>query len=222
MKVNDTSDLTVTFTPEGVSDKTITWTTSNAKVATVEEGHVIAVGTGFATITATSVNGKTASCYVNVSKRDQTITWDQEFKDIIVGNEVVLTATASSGLEVTYEITSGAELATISCNTIKLIKDGVVEVTASQSGDDAYNAATSVKKTIKVATSAIDDVDSDGVKIFARDNAIVIEGSDAEAKVFTTNGAMIYAGLDREIPVGIAGIYVVKLNGMKAKKLVIK
>lgn len=49
------------------SPQTVTWSTSDAKVATVNEnGKVTSVGAGHATITATSVGGKTAACEVTV------------------------------------------------------------------------------------------------------------------------------------------------------------
>ncbi len=43
------------------------WTSSNEDVATVENGIVTAIGKGVATITATTANGKSASCVVTVS-----------------------------------------------------------------------------------------------------------------------------------------------------------
>ena len=62
--VNDAVSLTATITPSNATDKTITWATSDPIVATVENGLVTAVGEGSVTITATSNNGKTASCEV--------------------------------------------------------------------------------------------------------------------------------------------------------------
>ncbi len=60
-------DLTVIFTPEWTTNKTVTWESSDTNVATVDsEGKVTSVYKGTATITATTVNGKTATCYVSV------------------------------------------------------------------------------------------------------------------------------------------------------------
>ncbi|MBM6881429.1 Ig-like domain-containing protein, partial [[Clostridium] spiroforme] len=48
-------------------DKTVTWTTGNKNVATVDQtGKVTAVDAGTTTITATASNGKTAICKVSV------------------------------------------------------------------------------------------------------------------------------------------------------------
>jgi len=64
--VGDSATLTATITPDDTTDKTITWTTSDDEVATVADGDVLAVGEGSATITATTANGKTATCVVTV------------------------------------------------------------------------------------------------------------------------------------------------------------
>ena len=66
LKVGQTGTLTATVTPDNATDKTVTWTSSNDKVATVVDGTVAAVGEGTATITATAANGKKDTCKVTV------------------------------------------------------------------------------------------------------------------------------------------------------------
>ena len=68
LTVGGTQTLTATVAPANATNKSVTWTTSNASVATVANGVVTAVGVGSATITATTTNGaKTASCAVTVA-----------------------------------------------------------------------------------------------------------------------------------------------------------
>ena len=68
LTVGGTQTLTATVAPANATNKSVTWTTSNAAVATVANGVVTAVGVGSATITATTTDGaKTASCAVTVA-----------------------------------------------------------------------------------------------------------------------------------------------------------
>ena len=59
--------LKATLTPKNAYDQTVTWTSSKPSVASVDEnGVVTGLSKGSATITATSVNGRTAKCKVTV------------------------------------------------------------------------------------------------------------------------------------------------------------
>ena len=66
--VGDTHTLSVTMEPADATDKTVSWATSDAAVATVEGGLVTAVSPGEATISVSTADGAlTATCKVNVS-----------------------------------------------------------------------------------------------------------------------------------------------------------
>lgn len=64
-EVGKTGTITATVGPANATNKTVTWTTSNAEVATVAKGVVTAVGVGEATITA-KAGGETATTTVTV------------------------------------------------------------------------------------------------------------------------------------------------------------
>jgi len=69
MEDGETAQLSVTFKPSTVSDSTITWSSANSKIAAVsDKGVVTALAAGVTTITATSINGKTATCEVSVNQ----------------------------------------------------------------------------------------------------------------------------------------------------------
>ena len=68
-KVGETAQLTAAIAPENADNQKVTWTSSNPKVATVDEnGKVTAVGNGTCTITVTTEDGNmTATCEVTVT-----------------------------------------------------------------------------------------------------------------------------------------------------------
>lgn len=61
-----TEELTATILPKASIDQGISWASSDVKTATVSDGVVTAISIGEATITATTTNGKTATCVVTV------------------------------------------------------------------------------------------------------------------------------------------------------------
>ena len=67
--------LTATVAPADATDKSVTWITSAADVATVDNGVVTAVATGIATITAQAGNAS-AACLVTVKSDNETGIFD--------------------------------------------------------------------------------------------------------------------------------------------------
>lgn len=68
LKVGETDKLSATVLPASAADKSITWSSSKTDVASVSSnGTVTAKKAGTAVITATAVNGKSASCTVTVT-----------------------------------------------------------------------------------------------------------------------------------------------------------
>lgn len=99
---NDTKQLSVTVdaTPSS-ADKTVTWSSSDASVATVDEnGLVTAVGQGTATITATSNldNTKSGTCSVTVNTPAAPI----EVESISIKSSTTLAIGGTETLSVTY------------------------------------------------------------------------------------------------------------------------
>ena len=69
LKVGETAAVTATVEPATAQESAVlAWTTSKAKVATVEDGVITAVATGSAKITVTAKSGKKATIKVKVTK----------------------------------------------------------------------------------------------------------------------------------------------------------
>lgn len=73
----ETFTLTATVTPDNATNKTVSWTTSDAAVATVSDGKVYAVKEGEATITA-KAGEKSTECKVSVKSIIFTVTFDSD------------------------------------------------------------------------------------------------------------------------------------------------
>lgn len=93
LKVAETVQLTANVLPENATDKTVSWSSSDDNVATVDEnGLVKAVSLGMATVTVTTVNGLTSECKVTVVPTPVTdIVLDWEAMGI-TGNSVEMKA----------------------------------------------------------------------------------------------------------------------------------
>ncbi len=144
-------DLSATAT----SGLPVSYASSNTSVATVDGSTVSIVGAGSTTITASqSGNGSYNAApnvmrVLTVNKANQTISFDS-FQDIKYSDGgQLLTATASSGLQVTYS-SSNPSIANINNGQVFPQGVGTVNITASQSGGADYNPAPDVVRSLTV------------------------------------------------------------------------
>ena len=130
----ETSNLTVTYKPSNTTDsKTVQWTTTDSKVATVTNGIVKAVGPGTATIKA-KVGTKTATCVVTVTAPLQSISLNTTTMSLVQGKTSDLTVTynpsnTTDSKAVTWT-TSNSKVATVSGGTVKAVGAGTATITA--------------------------------------------------------------------------------------------
>ncbi len=97
-----------------------------------------------------SSNSSTASATI-LQKSDQTISFPA-IADQVTTNEVTLSATASSGLPVSFAVAGGP--AEIAGTILTFTGAGTVSVVASQAGDANWNAAPSVTNTFNVGKAS--------------------------------------------------------------------
>ena len=72
MKEGESQKLTATIIPENVTEKNITWNSSDENIATISSnGEVVAKKAGIVEITVTSSNGKTNTIKINIKEEQK-------------------------------------------------------------------------------------------------------------------------------------------------------
>ena len=165
----ETTTLTATVLPENTTyGKSVKWSSSNVAVATVDlMGKVTAKSAGTAIITATSENGKTASCTITVNKKDTNITitevrLNKSTETLTEGDTTTLTATVlpentTDSKSVSWR-SSNSEVATVDANgTVTAKRAGTAVITAtSTNGKSAGCTVTVSKKEIPITEISLD------------------------------------------------------------------
>ena len=137
--LNSTVKLSANVMPSNATNKAVTWSSRNTSVATVSsDGTVKAVGYGTTVITATTVNGLTSNCTINVKKEEVTsltIATKPTKTNYYVGdtlNTAGLTLKAAYNNGTTQTITGG-----FTCTPTALSTAGTQTVTVNYGGKTA-------------------------------------------------------------------------------------
>ncbi len=129
--------LSATVTPQNATDKTVIWSTSNEKVATVtQDGLVTAVAGGSCLITAKNSAGNTASCRIDVLESCTGVELSAKILSMYIGQTDRLTATVLPATATNKQIiwtSSDPSVATVGSSTgeIKAVKTGSTVITAT-------------------------------------------------------------------------------------------
>lgn len=167
--------LNVTVAPEDAKYQTVTWSTSDASVATVDEnGFVTAVGGGKAKITATSnqpadSKGKTVSvsCTVTVTQLSGTVKLDHTTATLAKGSSMKLTATVLPAGTTNKKVewtSSNPAIATVSNGKVTAKSVGTVTITAT--AKDGSGASGSCTFTIVQKATSVKLSESKRVVVF--------------------------------------------------------
>ena len=182
--IDNFADVTVTFGDPGFdllanasSGLDITYTVQYDTIVSISSNMVTILGAGTTTITASQAGNDTynpvsKSITLTVNKATQDIS---DFTDITKRPDDAdfdLTATASSGLEVSYNI-ADENVATVSNGTVHIVAKGTTTITASQSGNNNYEAAQPVVITLTVDfPSAVNEMEESGAAMVIYPNPV--------------------------------------------------
>jgi hypothetical protein len=155
--LNGEIDLTATC-DSGLS---VSYSSDNANVVQVSGNKLIIKGVGTATITASQAGNDNYNPAISVSrnqvitKATQTIAFGVLSSQLYsLNGEIDLTATCESGLSVSYS-SDNANVVQVSGNKLIMKGVGTATITASQAGNDNYNPAIAVSRTISIITTSI-------------------------------------------------------------------
>ena len=176
-----TGTLTATITPNNASNKSVTWSSDNENVATVDNGVVSAVSEGTATITVTTEDGdKTATCEVTVTAATVPVTGvtlsqtQASLYSNRTPNTLTLTATVAPDNATNQAVTwtsSDSAVATVDQNgVVTAVAPGTAVITATAADGSGASATCTVtvsryssgggssRPTPSLSDQAIDDI----------------------------------------------------------------
>ena len=160
LKVGESSALTATIAPTNAKYKDVTWSSSNTKVATVDAtGNVKAIAAGSAIITIkTKDQAKTATCVVNVTDKNPSISLDKEKYTVLIDNSVKYITTIVDSDIKDYDVKILDEsIAKIEDGKIVGISVGETKLTVTIKGTEIKTEAAIKVIDIKEGDIVIDD-----------------------------------------------------------------
>ena len=154
--------LTATVLPDKATNKKVTWTSSDTKVATVKDGTVTPVGVGEAKITVTTEDeGKTAECTVKVNPVKVTgVTLDKTTLEFTMGDAgQTLTATVLPDKATNKKVTwtsSKPEVATVKDGMVTAVGVGTAKITVTTEDEGKTATCTVTVNPVKVTGVTLD------------------------------------------------------------------
>ena len=169
--------LTATVAPDNATNKAVSWKSSDASTATVDNsGKVTAVKAGTATITVTTTDGsKTATCSVTVTTKTVSVTGvtlDQTSLELQVDGTAKLSATVAPSDATNSAVTwnsSDSNVATV---------DGEGNVTAVKEGEATITVTTADGGKTATCKVTVKPVQLDGLAV----NPATLEIKEGEEK----------------------------------------
>jgi hypothetical protein len=197
-------DASFALTATANSGLTVSYASSDPTVATVAGSTVTILKAGSTTITATQAGNVNYNAAVSVpqtlavNKAGQTITFGALPGKSCDDGPFGLVATASSGLAVSY-VSSDPGVASVTDNTVTILKVGLTTITASQSGNVNFNAAISVPQMLTVVAGAPTQVriedKADGSGLVVGDQYVRANGSSTVYAITRDAGSNFVANV---------------------------
>lgn len=154
---------TINLTATASSGLPVTFTSSDPSIAEVNGSVLTVKASGTVSITASQAGDATyapapdVTQSLTITKQAQVITFNSLSDALVEDGDINLTATADSGLPVTYA-SSDPSIAEVNGSILTPKTSGTVSITASQGGDSTYFPAPDVVQSLFIDA----DTDNDG------------------------------------------------------------
>ena len=158
LEKGDSETLVATVKPDDATNRSVTWSSSDDKVASIDQaGKITAIGGGEAIISA-KAGEKTATCKVTVTVPIESISLDNTSLSLEEGQSATLVATVkpddASDKTVSWG-SSDEKIATVENGKVSAIKEGSVTITAAAGDKKATCKVTVQKKVVVVASVSL-------------------------------------------------------------------
>lgn len=223
LSIGESFKLTATVMPENATDKSVTWTSDNTDVATVDQEGIVrahTIGTAIITVKANDASEVSAICIINVVlPTPEYISISESEISIEVDNSVQLFASvnpADAPQEVVWS-SDDTGIATVTDNGIVTgVKEGETKIWAACKEYSSIIGFCLVKvtDTMDVAESSINSiqvyVNQNEIKIEGKDYETIVEITDMEGRIICKSNDSVIRGLDH-------GVYIVKVGDERIK-----
>ena len=192
--IGDEFDLTLTVSPDGAKDKSVTWASSDAKIATVTNGKVKALAAGEVTISATANDGsgKKAELKITVSKINVSGVSVTGNASMNVGDtqDLVVRVDPNNATEagVKFESTNTEVLTVTAAGKVTAVGPGTAKVVVTAKDDASKKAELEI-----TVISLVQDITIDGDNAMNVNDTqkldIAIDPEDASNKEYTLSSS---------------------------------
>ncbi|WP_420316691.1 T9SS type A sorting domain-containing protein [Ekhidna sp.] len=220
LSIGTFGDTPFNLTATASSGLDISYTSSNESVATISGNQVTIIGAGTTLITASQPGNETYEAAANVTqeliveKANQIITF-KTIEEVSVGESVGLSAIASSGLQVSFEVEGPASL---DGTSLAILDQGTVTITASQPGDDNWNQAELVSQTLEITATTL-GVSDETILIYPNPFTEVLHLNHAEpvdVRIYGMSGSLVWSKSEVKEELNVSaldeGMYVLEVE----------
>lgn len=169
LRVGDTKHISVTIKPDGADAGAISWSTSDSKIVTVDDGTVTGKAKGTAVVTAESESGLKRVCNVTIlDKEIESVAMSESSTSVKKGSKIQLEAKVKPVDTPSDNIvwsSSDPETASVDSNGMVLgEKEGVAIITCETENGKKATCTVTVKDTEKKATVPATEAPTQAVK----------------------------------------------------------